>query len=142
MTGINDYFNHSQYRDGWTYNNLTIGTPFISSKRELIPALQNSSLEKPHWVNDWAIRNNRVTMFYIATIMEFAGGHLLEVRGGVSQNNGLYRRPFQTVAGQTSGLIRLIIQKGSWGFTSALSADGGDLIPPTMGVWISIKRTW
>lgn len=37
--GADNYFNHSQYREGWSYQGRAIGTPFIAPQKEFRPEI-------------------------------------------------------------------------------------------------------
>ena len=83
-----DYFNHRIYRNGWTYHNMTLGTPLITS-----PAYNENGTEE--------ILNNRVWPFHLGI-----GGQLRQIQYHsfftYSINKGLHSLPIDPPKNQFS----------------------------------------
>jgi len=99
ILGRDNYFNHGQVRDGWSYFDRTIGTPFITP----------TSDTKWKWPNlaDSFTSNNRVSVFHIG----LSGTVFQEVewssKFSYSSNIGTYDEPFIKTPKQFSGIFSL-----------------------------------
>ncbi len=130
LRGRDNYFNHAQYRDGWTYKGQVIGTPLIQSLYR--------SWSDP----EYQIDNNRVEMFQWA----LAGTLPLEIqyvlKGNHSTSMGTYQFPFKAL---TQSSFLLALQKNntvSSAIRVELGYDYGDLLPKSAGVNISYTKHW
>lgn len=130
LRGRDNYFNHAQYRDGWTYKGQVIGTPLIQSLYR--------SWSDP----EYQIDNNRVEMFQWA----LAGTLPLEIqyvlKGNHNTNRGTYQFPFKAL---TQSSFLLALQKNntiSSAIRVELGYDYGDLLPKSAGVNISYTKHW
>lgn len=137
--GQDDYFNHNQYTDGWTYRGNLIGTPFVTLQRD-IPVDRTQVFETNQ---RFAITNNRVRAFYL-TLLGNVGPHSVETRFALSRNFGRYASPFITPIWQSSGLVRVNWQLGrtSAFLVTALSFDSVGIFNQSIGGWFSIRKTW
>ncbi len=138
--GGDNYFNHSQYQDGWTYFDRSIGTPFIQPDSDLKESVRTNVRGMP---------NNRVQVFNLAFLGKYKKRATWEIRGSFSRNFGTYNNVGQVpyVNGpfkQFSGLIRLGL-KTSWlggsEFTGALALDRGEMYDNTLGAYLGIRKT-
>ncbi|WP_138994709.1 capsule assembly Wzi family protein [Larkinella sp. C7] len=134
--GADNYFNNSQYREGWTYQNRVIGTPFLTRRQDIQAAYQNAS--------DWAFVNNRVQVFHAALRATVARQIDLRARVSYSRNYGI---PEVFLAGpptQVSTWVQagfpLRWLGGSY-LTAALSADAGQLYEDALGGFIGFRKT-
>jgi hypothetical protein len=134
--GADNYFNNSQYREGWTYQDRVIGTPFLTRRQDIRAPYQNSS--------DWAIVNNRVQVFHVAMRATVARQIDLRVKVSYSLNHGI---PEVFLVGQPRQLSTLVQAGfplrwlgGSY-LTAALSADVGQLYDNTVGGFIGFRKT-
>ncbi|GAB3896554.1 capsule assembly Wzi family protein [Larkinella knui] len=134
--GADNYFNNSQYRQGWTYQDRVIGTPFLTRRQDIQAAYQNSS--------DWAIVNNRVQVYHAALRATLARQIDLRVKLSYSRNYGI---PEVFLAGQPRQLSTLVQVGvplrwlgGSY-LTAALSADAGQLYDDAVGGFIGLRKT-
>ncbi len=140
-TGLDDYFNHAQYRDGWIYRGNTIGTPFITPNADIAPLVQGGIPTKRRY----AIGNSRVSALYIAMLAIGPKGQQFELRGSVSNNLGNYRTPFAQPTHQWSGLLRSIFAIPSINSSQliiAIAADGGGLYDASIGGYVTFRKTW
>ncbi len=131
-------FNHQQYFDGWSYNQRTIGTPFLTPE-------QNIRNENQLGNSNVFVNNNRIWAFY---------GALLNQIGTISFTNKL---SFSRNFGNTSLLGKVIqpvdqisysintvvpIRKLKADLNLNISVDHGDLIKDNYGSYISIIKRW
>jgi hypothetical protein len=144
-----NYFNNAQFRDGWSYQRMPLGTPLITpeftpSGRTPFGAFTN---------------NNRVYAWHLA-----AAG-TLPIRTGwlkrrpayltkliLSQSLGTYNDPFSLPLNQFSALGQLafpIQVRQGWGqffdgtdVVGRVAFDSGSLYPTNLGVYIGFRRNW
>ncbi|GAB2599731.1 capsule assembly Wzi family protein [Spirosoma areae] len=137
--GADNYFNNSQYIQGWSYRGRTLGTPFIIPRSDFNPTVNND------FGGSGFFPNNRVVAYYLGTMSEFRRGPTLTTRLSYSRNFGTYRHPYPQVFYQLSGFLsaqwRITRQAGTV-LTTSLAFDRGDLLPETVGGFLSIKKTW
>jgi hypothetical protein len=135
--GADNYFNHSQYREGWTYQGRTIGTPFIAPYTELSSkAVSEGGAFFP---------NNRLVAWYVGGEGTFRKGPVLTARLSYSRNFGTYSRPFTETFHQFSSLLSArwpLDKRASTVLTTSLSLDRGGLLPNTTGGLISLRKSW
>ncbi len=130
LRGADNYFNHAQFRDGWTHKGLIIGTPFIQTL--------NKSWDDP----EYQIDHNRVEMFQwaLAGTLPFEVDYIL--KGNHSTNLGSYNFPIKATP-QSSFLLSL--QKNntrSSAIRLELGYDYGDLLPRGAGAAVSYIKRW
>ena len=106
--GQDDYFNHSQYIDGWTYFGRTIGTPFLTPQREALISLPSRV----------GIVNNRVSMFHIGCSALFINKVDVLARLSFSRNAGTYPEAYLSIPKQFSGLLTASIPVNLLGGTT------------------------
>jgi len=82
--GRDDYFNHGQYRDGWSYLGRTIGTPFIAPQTDL-----RSNLPLFTYVN-----NNRIRVVHLGLSGQLVDQLTFLLKTSYSRNAGTYQEPF------------------------------------------------
>lgn len=131
--GRDNYFNHSQYRDGWSRYGLTMGTPFITPTAE-----NRADLPPYHFTN-----NNRVMVWHLGI-----GGRMLDyfqfqTKVSYSRNLGTYETPFPGMLRQFSGSFQVSIPVDLFGGVSATAAfatDFGDLFDRNAGYFFSLKK--
>jgi len=138
-----DYFNHSQFRDGWAYRAQTLGTPFIN------PAIGPNG-EPPY---GGYTNNNRVQVFHVGVagaipldgLSLFDGPVTYETKISYSRNLGTYRVPYRTAKYQFSGIAIVAVPLSVLGglqVTGSLALDQGDLYPSALGAYIGIRKDW
>jgi hypothetical protein len=136
-----DYFNHSQFRDGWSYRAQTIGTPFIN------PALgPNGEVPYGGFTN-----NNRVQVFHVGVsgtvpldgFSLFNGPVTYETKLSFSRNLGTYNVPYKTARSQFSGIATVVVPLSVLGglqVTGSLALDSGMLYPSAVGAYFGIRK--
>lgn len=138
-----NYFNHSQYRDGWSYQGLGIGTPFIS------PALGPGGALPYGGFTD----NNRVHVWHIGlsgTLVPLAHRWFsrpigFQLKASFSHNLGTYNDPFSKPKNQFSGVMSLLVPLSVWqglDLSASLGIDQGTLYANTTGFYFSIRKAW
>lgn len=133
--GRDDYFNNSQFIDGWTYGGRTIGTPFLTPQTEVRSDLPSHGI---------GIANNRVSMGYFALSALLFNKIDVVTRLAYSTNAGTYAIPYTTLPHQFSGLITASIPTNIFGGTSingSLAVDSGKLLPNSVGVYLGLRKT-
>jgi hypothetical protein len=136
--GSDNYFNHSQYREGWSYRGRTLGTPFIIPRTDFTPLVNN-------FTGGGFFPDNRVVAWYMAAEGVFKRGTRLTVRSSYSRNLGTFTQPYPKSFNQFSTLLsaqwRFVKQPGIT-LTTSLALDRGELLPNTAGGYVSLKRYW
>ncbi|GAB4020172.1 capsule assembly Wzi family protein [Spirosoma sp. KCTC 42546] len=131
--GRDNYFNHSQYQDGWSRYGLTLGTPFISPTTD-------SRAELPRY---GFTNNNRVAVMHLGLsglIMDYFRFYL---KASYSENIGTYEVPFLNPVYQFSGLLSISSPvrhlKGTTA-TASLATDQGELYENRMGFYVGFRK--
>ncbi len=139
--GADDYYNHGQYKEGWSYFGQTIGTPFIVPR----PDLARQDLVQT--LTDYIFfPYNRVVAYY--TAFEALVGNRATVQGrfSFSRNWGYYSGPAEdAVLNQFSGMIRVSLPLPALTNTTvagALAIDEGQLLNKAVGGSVSLRHTW
>lgn len=93
-SGDEDYYNNYMYSQGWSYQNVGLGTPFISTA-------SSTRSDLPHYPYDYFI-NNRVLAFHFGADLSIGKWSLLS-KISYSQNFGTYGT---SEYGHTTGKLR------------------------------------
>ncbi len=133
--GRNEYFNHSQYRDGWTYLDRTIGTPFLSQRSEV----RSELAVEP-------IANNRVSLLHLGAAGTINQRTSWLMKLSYSQNFGTYPNPYPPGINQFSGLLQVAtpIRLGTLGdcqLNASLALDQGKLLYNSTGLYVGLRKT-
>ena len=135
--GLDNYFNHQQFRDGWTYQGRIIGTPFITN--------QADTKRKEPYNGFELVNNNRVRVYHLGA-EGFVGNHIqFLTKLSYSHNYGNYNFTYPTVPRQWSGLLQMSgdlpwLKGTKW--TAATAFDYGGLYQDTLALRIGLKKTW
>ncbi len=132
--GRNNYFNHSQYRDGWSYLGRTLGTPFLSQRSEVRTELMNES-----------ISNNRVSLFHLAMAGTVYQRLQWLMKLSYSQNFGTYGSPYPAGTNQFSGLLQVatplqLPALGECQLNASLALDQGKLLYNSTGLYVGLRK--
>lgn len=131
--GRDNYFNHSQYQDGWSRFGLTMGTPFISPASE-----SRSELPRYAFTN-----NNRVAVLHIGLSGQVYNFLRFYIKASYSENLGTYAIPFDQPMRQFSSVLNLTASiphlKGV-STSTAVAVDAGDLYTHNVGFYVSIRK--
>ncbi|GAB3929241.1 capsule assembly Wzi family protein [Larkinella terrae] len=135
LLGKDNYFNNSQYVDGWIYKNRAIGTPFLTPGTEVRPGLPTG-----------AIANNRVSMLHVGI-----SGRLANVQWttkvSYSDNFGTYDAPFPDHTTQLSALLNVsapikLPGIGPMSLNTSLALDRGHLFTNSTGVYVGLRKSF
>lgn len=139
--GKDNYFNNAQVRDGWSYFDRTIGSPFISP----------TSDTRWRWPNlaDMFTSNNRVWAFHVGMRGTMFSNVEWTTKLSYSSNGGTYDEPFKSAdlpkgPYQFSGLF--MIQKptqllgGPARIGMSFGIDNGNLYQNASGFRFSLRR--
>ncbi|MFC5408154.1 capsule assembly Wzi family protein [Larkinella bovis] len=139
--GADNYFNHSQYLEGWSYRGRTIGTPFIPPAGDTNPDLPRLYSEQlPVFTN-----NNRVRVFHWGMEGTFDQRFVFQLKGSLSESLGTYSKPFGEKIRQFSSLLTLrfpVNWLGGVQATVAMASDFGGLYPRNTGFHLSLRKDW
>ena len=98
-----DYFNHSIYKNGWSYNDFTIGTPLITSPALLKQLGVNTDIKQDY------LRNNKLSSHHLG-----CKGLLNKINYKLfltySKNSGTYTFPFSISKESVSTYLELTKQ--------------------------------
>jgi len=134
--GADNYFNHSQYSKGWSYDDRTVGTPFIVPGKDMDQSNPTSKRYFP---------SNRVNVWYAGIQGSWRNMLALTLKVSYSRNFGMPGEAFDPVRGQLSTYLA-----GEYAFPhlkkttliARLGMDNGNLFVNTAGGYLGIKRTW
>ncbi|WP_255039362.1 capsule assembly Wzi family protein [Lacihabitans soyangensis] len=131
----NNYYNHNQYLDGWSYNGSNIGSPFIIPRTEL-------NLLNDTAYSSYMFLYNRVKALYLGAENNFWNMTFLtkiSVSSNFGQRDGSFpdRKQF---AGNISCTKEFVKSKSSVILNVGL--DRGDLLPQNLGVQLAWKKLW
>lgn len=136
--GRDNYFNHGQYVQGWSYQGRTIGTPFIAPRTTFTQQVNANE-------GGGFFPNNRLIMGYFGAEALVKKTVRLTARVSWSRNFGGYDQPFNTpyqqVSAMFSGQGRLFRLPNVW-LTASLAIDRGELYPNAMGSFVSLQKRW
>jgi hypothetical protein len=133
--GNDNYFNNQQIRDGWSYYDRTIGTPFI-------PPTSQTKWRWPSYANNFT-SNNRVSVWHLGlkgTLFRKVQWHS---KFSYSTNSGSYRERFLGSPKQLSGIIDAqtdVNILGGMTIKGSYAADIGDLYRKTYGFSLGIRK--
>ena len=132
LRGEDNYFNNSVYRNGWTYNQTSIGTAFINN----ISVTNTSNIY---------FNNSRVEAFYLGLKGLVSENIKTEIRVSTSRNWGIYNGSFDNSKQQFSALLKLDKTFNRFNSTTAflnLAFDSCGLFNSSFGGYLGIKKEW
>ena len=133
--GKDNYFNNAQVRDGWSYYDRTIGTPFI-------PPTSETMWKYPNYADSFT-SNNRVWVLHLGLQGELLRRIQWMSKLSYSSNIGVYDLPFPGTVFQFSGQFALQARTawlGGMTIKGSLASDYGALYPNATGVMFSLKK--
>ncbi len=134
VRGKDDYFNNSQVRDGWSYHDRGLGTPFIT------PQIENNW---PRYA-DFFTNNNRVWVVH-SGIQGKVSRAIWTTKLSFSSNQGTYDQPLPQKNYQFSGIIafeKRVSFLGGSNLKAALSVDRGKLFDNAAGLMLSVRKNF
>ncbi|WP_221622243.1 capsule assembly Wzi family protein [Larkinella rosea] len=139
--GADNYFNHGQYIDGWSYRGRTIGTPFIPPAVDTDPALPRYYTRNLSGFSN----NNRVRVFHLGVSGFYRHVYAFQLKCSLSDNYGTYSQPFPERIRQFSalatGYFPLSWLEGMQG-TVSLATDVGRLYRNSTGIYFGLRKNW
>jgi hypothetical protein len=132
--GRDNYFNHAQVRDGWSYYDRTVGTPFITPTSE-------TRWKFPNY-GDAFTSNNRVWVVHSGLNGTWGKTQWL-TKLSYSSNIGVYDQEFPQTVYQFSGLLSVQTPTPWLGGTflkGSLAADVGGLYRNSYGLMLSVRK--
>jgi hypothetical protein len=130
--GNDDYFNHGIYRCGWTYHDLVIGTPLITS-----PAVLKVTGNESEY-----IPNNKVICHHIGLEGKYKNLQY-KLFATYYLNYGTNTYPFEPVIPQYSFLLQTqIADILPWGIIASMTVgvDHGELYGNNVGFRLSLLK--
>lgn len=131
--GRNNYFNHSQYRDGWSRYGMTLGTPFITPSSD-----SRSDLPQYSFTN-----NNRVAVMHLGVSGQVMDFFRFQAKASYSNNLGTYEVPFPEAVHQFSAGLTVsapLYILGGVTINAAVATDIGQLYPNSAGYYVGIRK--
>lgn len=130
-----NYFNNSQYIDGWTYYNRTIGTPFFTPQAEVNPRLPVG----------YVVANNRVSLWHVGLSGQAGARAQWLLKLSYSRNFGTYDIPYPAGTNQFSALLNVstpvhLPALGSCRLTTSVAVDQGKLLTNASGVYVGLRK--
>lgn len=137
LGGNDNYFNHGEYRSGWTYYGRTIGSPFLTPNEADADGIT------------YGIYNSRLIAHHIGICGDLPLDIRYKLRFSYSQNYGTYDQPFFNEQGkknsksQYSFGAEFIAPNFKLPFNTALNIgfDKGDLLKNNWGIMLKIFKT-
>ncbi len=131
--GRDNYFNHSQYQDGWSRFGMTMGTPFISPSGD-----SRTDLPRYGFTN-----NNRVAVMHVGLSGQAYDFLRFQLKASYSENLGTYEVPFAQMVRQFSSVLSLsapIPILGGITANASVATDMGDLYNNSVGFYVGIRK--
>ena len=135
--GQDNYFNHSQYKEGWTYKGRAIGTPFIAPASDYLPDVQQQG--------GGYFPNNRVSVWYVGAQGLIFSQFEWTMRLSYSLNYGRFQQPYDPVRRQFSSLLSVRTPLSRWPHTfliTRIGLDEGNLYTKAIGCQVSVQKHW
>lgn len=136
--GADNYFNHGQYIQGWSYLNQTIGTPFIAPANTLAPEVQER-------FKGFFFPNNQVKVWYIGSMWSVGKTLKITTRSSFSRNFGSFSYQYTPTLSQFSHLLSaqiLLPHLKNLSLIGTAALDHGALFPHTFGGYMGLKKQW
>ena len=133
--GMDDYFNHYVYNQGWSYRGRTLGSPLIAPQTAVREELRTTSSQ--------FTPNNRIIAYHLGANASWKSFNFF-LKGTHSANFGTYRNAFKETLRQTSLLLfteKAISAQSSHHITLSLAADFGKLYPNSAAVMLGWRKS-
>ncbi|KAA0991295.1 capsule assembly Wzi family protein [Dyadobacter aurulentus] len=133
--GHDNYFNNQQVRDGWSYFDRTIGTPFI-------PPTSQTDWKWPRYANNFT-SNNRVLLYHLGLKGTLFRRLEWQTKLSYSLNYGTYLEKYLSIPKQFSGLFALqtkVDVLGGLTVKGSYATDIGDLYRKTHGFMLGVRK--
>ncbi|WP_373514778.1 capsule assembly Wzi family protein [Persicitalea sp.] len=134
--GRDDYFNHAQYRQGWSYLNHGMGTPFI-------PLGEGTRQEV--YADREFFPTNQTKLIHLGVELLLAKKIRLLAKYSSGMNFGTFNVPFLTPVRQQSSLLSLdapLFSGGNTRIKAQLAYDKGGLYPESLGGYLGFRSSF
>lgn len=132
--GADNYFNHGQYVQGWSFRGNGIGTPLIPTRFDVRPELQAQS--------GFYFPSNRVQSVYVGAQAQWRDRLTLMSRLSVGRYYGTFAEPFSEPVNQFSALLMGQLTLPRWrnmSLIGALAVDSGQLLNNSVGGYVGMR---
>ncbi len=133
FTGDDDYFNHAQYMEGWSYREKSLGTPFFPPTPEVRPDFPTTGRFFP---------TNRIILYHLGMEGQLVKKINVMAKVSYSRHYGLVSKPYDHFKKQFSALLAFDMPLFTWGNTrlkAQIAYDKGGVIPDSFGSYLGIK---
>lgn len=132
--GLDNYFNHAQYRQGWSYLNRGIGTPFIPASSEVRPEIIATAEYFP---------TNQTVLYHLGLEgMLLQKVHILS-KFSFSSNLGTINNPFPKPIHQFSSLISFdALFLRHFTLMGQIAYDQGGLYSSSLGGYLGVRYSF
>ncbi len=128
------YFNHRQYFDGWSYNDATIGTPFMLPNKDLV-------IYNEYGANVFN-NANRLRVVYLSTAFKISK-MFIETRASYSKNYGSFWFPVNSLNQvNTNFKFSYPLKTKQTTLQIQVGIDHGEYIRDNYGFNLAYKRAW
>lgn len=133
---VQNYLNHSQYIEGWNYQENGIGTPLIVPGNDLLKDAQNPNYQLFSFDND-------IQAYYIAATGNIAK-YSYTIKSSLSSSMGMFYLKRDKGLNQFSGLLSVTVPLSKLNLDSKfnLAFDAGQLYGNNMGISFFILKKW
>ena len=130
LRGQDNYFNNSVYRNGWSYNQTSLGTAFINNVSSVF---SSSSL---------FFNNTRVEALYLGLTGLINEDVKTEIRLSSSKNGGIYNSSLSQKKQQFSGLFKISKPIRNNIVSLNIAFDSNSIFSSSFCTQIGIKKNW
>jgi hypothetical protein len=133
--GNDNYFNHSQYIEGWSYFGKGMGTPLITQRSEIRPELMEMREAFP---------SNRVVVGHIGVKGILSGKVDWMMKASLGTYAGTHNTPYTPRLRQFSYLVSAdspLFSKGNVHLISRFAFDHGGLYLPAFAGYIGLRSS-
>lgn len=139
-----DYFNHSQYIDGWAYRHRIIGTPFIMRYLDMNPEIIDPKYLKSR-IRNKMVNNNSVKVIHLGITGRLGTKILIKSHFSLSQNTVKLLRDSMSQLNQFSGVVSFSMPFRKYKTTklqTSFSYDSGILLHQNVGTLLTLTKYW
>ena len=136
--GRDNYFNHGQYIEGWSFLGRTLGTPYIMPRTEVNPDLLALT-------EGIFFPNNRIQLFYLAAAFQLRSMTTLQLRASHTFNFGSHNVQYSPTVRQFSASFVFDTQLPLLANTYLLVSGGYDakgLLASMLGGYVGLRKNW
>ncbi|WP_165933444.1 capsule assembly Wzi family protein [Arundinibacter roseus] len=131
--GLDNYFNHAQYAQGWSYRDKGLGTPFLPTRLEVSDSIRTTGEFFP---------SNSVILYHIGLEALLLNKVHVLAKASYSLHFGTINIPFERRISQFSSLLALDMPLSALGhikLNGQLAWDKGGLYPSSLGSYLGIR---